>query len=251
MPTGGGGLIPGPAPRRENCGMDEQTKRKRRTVLTAVGIVILVAMVGYMLYCGLVIKKLSVTYQIVMAVGIFLFWLIESVISPIATDEFEGKTRKQTDAYKKAAALSLIGYMGLIYFMIAVNSRTGFYGAMVYVVTIMFKRRFMETYRGEGDSEEEEEETAEEETSVEEADSGTEESEKISDPLSQDASTRMQRLNRRISELSSMEAEEIENTDAIDVSETWDEEEAADKEPADKEPADKEPTDKEPDPPAV
>ncbi len=220
--------------------MDEQTKRKRRTVLTAVGIVILVAMVGYMLYCGLVIKKLSVTYQIVMAVGIFLFWLIESVISPIATDEFEGKTRKQTDAYKKAAALSLIGYMGLIYFMIAVNSRTGFYGAMVYVVTIMFKRRFMETYRGEGDSEEEEEETAEE------AGSGTEESEKNSDPLSQDASTRMQRLNRRISELSSMEAEEIENTDAIDVSETWDEEEAADKEPADKEP-----TDKEPDPPAV
>ena len=175
--------------------MDENTRRTRRRILTVIDFIVLGALVGYMIYSGFVVKQINNTYRIVIGVGIFLFWLIENVIAPIVTDEFADKTPEQINTYKKMAALSLVGYMGLVYFVAAMNHNTGIYGAVAYVVTVMIKRRLSDEYYGRTSKEESDPEEAD---AVEDgadaalaADADT--PELIDDPLSQDASTRLQR----------------------------------------------------------
>ena len=60
--------------------MSEETKKKRKIILTVISIVILAIAVGYMIYSMLFVRVINGTYRFVLAGGIFLFWLIEDVI---------------------------------------------------------------------------------------------------------------------------------------------------------------------------
>lgn len=163
--------------------MEEQKKTVKRIVRAAEAL-ILVVVLGYMAYSAFVLKKPGTLYPYVIGGGILAIWLIDSVIYPIKSHEFEGKTPQQISAYRKYAALGLLGYLGLIYFAISPSSSNGFYGAIVYVIAIMFKRRFMEEYTGTADEE------AGDDVSGEEQPEG----ELPADPLSQDAAGREERM---------------------------------------------------------
>ena len=196
----------------------EEQRRRTRTILRVAEAVILLIVVAYMLYSILVLKKPGPAYPFLITAGILLAWLIENVILPLKTGSFEGKTPAQMTAYRKYAALGLVGYLGLAYFALAASSSTGFYGAIVYVITTVTKRRFQDEFTnvpGTGD------EDAIDVSYSEEGDA-SEQAESV-DPLTLDAAGREERMKaaaqdepadmksrlQRLNEL----AEEIEETE--------------------------------------
>ena len=125
--------------------MDEQRKNTKRFFRILEGVVLAVV-VAYIVYSIVVLKKPGPLYPVLIAGGILLVWLLELVLSPLKSGDFEGKTPEQMTAYRKYAAMSLVGYAGLIYFALSTGSNMGIYGAVVYVVTVMGKRRFFDEY---------------------------------------------------------------------------------------------------------
>ena len=121
--------------------MDEKQRQKIDRLITTAGIVVLLVVVAYLLYAGLILKKIGRMYGVVLGISIFLFWLLEDVIKPILTKSLEGKSPQFVSDYKKCAALSLLGYAGLVWFAVSIGGGAGIYGAVVYVVCLMTKRR--------------------------------------------------------------------------------------------------------------
>ena len=167
--------------------MDEQTLKTRRNLIRIAFIVLLAVLVGFLLYSGLVVKKITMAYRVVLTAGVLIIFVLQNIVAPKALGEFEGKTASQMVAYRKMAALSFVGYLGLIYFGVGVDRSTSFYGALVYLMATMFRRRFAEEYNLSP------EEAAEAEA---EAAAAREEAENTANEnvLEMDASTRLQRL---------------------------------------------------------
>ena len=134
--------------------MDEKQRQKIDRLITGAGIAVLLVVVAYLLYAGLVLKKIGRMYGVVIGISIFLFWLLEDVIKPILTKSLEGKSPQYVSDYKKCAALSLLGYAGLVWFAVSIGGGTGIYGAVVYVVCLMTKRRIQSEYTGNEEEEE-------------------------------------------------------------------------------------------------
>ena len=170
--------------------MDEQTLKSRRNMIRIAFIVLLAVLVGFLLYSGIVVKKITMAYRIVLAAGVIIIFLLQNIIAPKALGEFDEKTQSQMVAYRKMAALSFVGYLGLIYFGIAVDRSTGFYGALVYLMAVMLRRRFADEYNlsPEEAAQAEAEAAAAREEAQEQSEAGTE------NVLQMDASTRLQRL---------------------------------------------------------
>ena len=124
--------------------MDEKQKDLITRRINIAGIVVLVLAIAYMLYAGLVLKKLGALYPVVICTAIFIFWLLQDVVKPILTKSLEGKTPQQVSNYKKCALLSLGGYAGLCWFALSINGGNGIYGAVVYLICRMAKRRIQE-----------------------------------------------------------------------------------------------------------
>ena len=144
--------------------MDEKQKKRIRSMIHVASGVVLAAVIAYMAYLFIEKKPLGPVYMVVICGALLLFWLLETVLAPILCHSFEEHTPEQIASYKKYAALELLGYGGLAYFALSATSGTGIYGALVYVVTLMFKRRFLDEYLGKTDDEDEAEDDAEEKT---------------------------------------------------------------------------------------
>ena len=139
--------------------MDEKQKQRISRMINVAGILILLLVVAYMLYCGIVRKELGVGYGIAISAGIILFWILEDVVKPILTKAFDDMDERQRSNYIKCSALSLAGYAGLIWFALSINTGNGIYGAVVYVITRVMKRRIQEE---EAENEEEDVEVLDE-----------------------------------------------------------------------------------------
>ena len=137
--------------------MDENRKRQIERRVHIAGIGVLALVMAYLLYCGFAKRELGSMYPVVIGGGILIFWLIEDVLKPMLTREFDGMTEKQLSNYRKCSALSFVGYAGLVYFAVSLNRQSGFYGAVVYVICLMVKRRLQsEEAEAEEDAEAEE-----------------------------------------------------------------------------------------------
>ena len=129
--------------------MSEKERAKINQKIHIAGIAVLVAVMIYMIYAGVVLKHLGKGYAIAIGVGIFLFWLLENVVRPMLTKELDDMTPQQVSTFKKCALLNLGGYAGLVYFALSLNTGTGIYGAIVYVVCLMMRRRLQEDQRAQ------------------------------------------------------------------------------------------------------
>ncbi len=118
-----------------------QADVRLRKILLGVSIGILVLTVAGMMYLGMVVKQTGILFNVVIFAGLALFWLIMDVIAPIVTHETVGMSSAQLTNLRFTALLDLAGYAGLGYFCVALNGRSGFYGVMVYALSVMFKRR--------------------------------------------------------------------------------------------------------------
>ena len=144
--------------------MDEQKRRKIDRMVFRISLIPLLLGVVYMFYSAFSKKELGVDYYIVLALGLGLHWLLSDVVSIIFSKGFEGKTEAQQKAYKIYAALNLAGFAGLGFFACSVGSNNGIWGALVYVMTLSQKRKYLDEYKGivkEKEKEDSEEEIAE------------------------------------------------------------------------------------------
>ena len=138
--------------------MNENEKNRIRKIYTNLALALLGLIAVYIVVSALIIKKVTIMYNIVIIVGLTVFWAIMDIVIPVKTQDFEGRTKEQMDAYKKYAAFDFLGYAGLMYFALAMQSNTSIYGALVYVVARMMKNRFKDEYEGvsEDDADEDE-----------------------------------------------------------------------------------------------
>ena len=151
--------------------MDEQKKREIDRRIFRISLLPLVAAVIYIFYTAFIKKSLGIDYYVVLGLGLALHWLLSDVLSIILSKGFEGKTEAQIKAYRLYALLNLVGFAGLGYFACSVGNSNGFIGALIYVVTLSAKRKYLEEYKGVVKKEEEEEP---EEENPEEDDPGEE-----------------------------------------------------------------------------
>ncbi len=140
--------------------MDEQTKRKIDRNFFRLSLLPLAGAVAYMFYSAFAKKELSTDYYIVLGVGLALHWLLSDVLSVVFAKGFEGKTEEQKKAYAIYSLLNLAGFGGLGYFACSVGSNNGIFGALVYVMTLSIKRKYLDEYKGIVKKETVEEETA-------------------------------------------------------------------------------------------
>ena len=138
--------------------MNENEKNRIQKIYTNLALALLGLIAVYIVVSALIIKKVTIMYNIVIIVGLTIFWAIMDIVIPVKTQDFEGRTKEQMDAYKKYAAFDFLGYAGLMYFALAMQSNTSIYGALVYVVARMMKNRFRDEYEGvsEDDADEDE-----------------------------------------------------------------------------------------------
>lgn len=151
--------------------MDEQQKRKLDKRIFRISMIPLLAGLAYMFFSALKKHELGTDYYVVLFLCLGLHWVISDVVSIIYIKGFEGKTDAQITAYKKYALINLAGFAGLGYFAVSVGTNNGLIGALIYILTLGQKRKFLDEYRGIVKKEETaEEENAEEEIAEENAD---------------------------------------------------------------------------------
>lgn len=142
--------------------MTEQQYKKREKLINILSVVPLVVLIAFLAVCAW--KGLADTIIFPIGVGamLALHWCVSDVISAKYLNLFDGKTDDQKRSYYVYAGMELVGFGGLTYFLVDMNSTTG---AIIYIVCLFLKKKFIEEFRGakQEEPEEEIEESVEEE----------------------------------------------------------------------------------------
>lgn len=128
--------------------MDEQKKRKLEKQIFYISLVPILCALGYILYTAFVKKTIGTDYYVMLFFCLGVYWVLTDVVTVVVTKAFENRTPEQIKAYKIYSILNLAGLAGLGYFAFSVSSNSGIYGAMVYVLTLMWKRKYLDQYKG-------------------------------------------------------------------------------------------------------
>ena len=131
-----------------------RNKIRRACVLAGVGVLILALI--YLVYTALAVKKFTVMYNVVLIGALLAFWVLTDIMAPVKAHDFDDRTPEQMGAYKKMAALELIGFAGLYIFAAgAGKSASGnsvgnarVLGAVIFLLTSMTKRKYRDEYLG-------------------------------------------------------------------------------------------------------
>lgn len=145
--------------------MTEQQYKKREKLINILSAVPLVILIAFLAFCAWKGLADTVIFPIGVGVMLALHWCISDVVSAKYLNLFEGKTDDQKKAYYVYAAMELVGFGGLTYFLVDMNSTTG---AIIYIVCLFLKKKFVEEFRGVKTEEPEAEEEIEETEDVEE-----------------------------------------------------------------------------------
>lgn len=141
---------------------------KKSTLINIAGLVVL-ALAVLAMSLGLI--KGTITGKqanIIVGTGLAVFWLLSDIVEPFVCGRMQDTTLAQKEAYVKYIALDLIGYAGVMYFLMGVggNGKSGgILGAVVFAVSMKPKRNQRDIFLGivtEEEKEEEHEEEAEE-----------------------------------------------------------------------------------------
>jgi len=172
------------------------------------GVIVVAAVVLAFVIWSIVTKRgLSKTYYVLVVVLLVTNWLLSDVVPVFLCRLLAGRSKKQAEAYVKAALFGLLANVGLGWFLLAMSNQS-IYGALMYLVGMTFGRKQREIYSNPG---EEDEERAQEEPA---------EPEKAPDYLPT-AADRLRRLNELAeqADADSGEGEPAEQagTDAADL----------------------------------
>lgn len=157
--------------------MTEQQYKKREKLVNILSMGMLGVLILYLAFCAW--KGLADTLAFPIGIGVLLalHWFFSDILPISYLKMLEGKTDDQKRSYGVYAALELIGFGGLTYFLIDLSGTTG---AIIYVVTMFLKKRFLDEFSGikpEADEEDETEPEEDGEQQEEAAESAAEERE--------------------------------------------------------------------------
>lgn len=141
--------------------MTEEQYKKREKKINILSMGVLVLLIFFLAFCAW--KRLADTPVFPVGIGfmLVLHWFFSDVLSVKWLDMFNEKNEEQKKSYYVYAAMELIGFGGLTYFLIDMTSTVG---AIVYVGTMFMKKKFLDDFKGISPDENEEEEAAEEVT---------------------------------------------------------------------------------------
>lgn len=151
--------------------MTEVQYKKRERMINILSMGTLGVLILFLAFCAW--RGLADTLIFPVGIGamLALHWFFSDVLAVKWLDMFEGKTEDQKKSYYVYAGMELVGFAGLTYFLIDMQSTTG---AIVYVACLFLKKKFLEEFKGK-----KLEETEEEEDEIEE----TEEGDEIQEPV--------------------------------------------------------------------
>lgn len=151
--------------------MTEERRKKKERQINLLSMGTLVVLILFLIVVAL--SKKAGTWLFPAGIGLLLMlhWFFSDVLSVKWLNLFDGKNQEQVKSYYVYAGMELIGFAGLTYFLIDMNSTTG---AIVYVVTMFLKRKFMDDFKGVKREEENEEEAEEIQEQAEPEDSSEE-----------------------------------------------------------------------------
>lgn len=146
--------------------MTEKQYKKREKLINILSMGMLGVLILYLVFCAW--KGLADTPIFTIGIGVMLalHWFFSDILPIKWLNIFNEKNEDQKKSYCVYAAIELIGFAGLTYFLFDMASTTG---AIVYVVTMFLKKKFLDDFRGVKPEEtEEEEEEQEQEEEIEE-----------------------------------------------------------------------------------
>lgn len=129
---------------------EQQKKIKNRLTLLTVGVIALLAV----LLIVLVATKKMNTIWFPLGAGVILglYWVVADVLPVAWLHLFEEKTWEQKRSYCVYALIDAVGLGGLLYFIMSMSSITG---ALIYVASVLFKKRFHDEFLGVSESDDE------------------------------------------------------------------------------------------------
>lgn len=125
--------------------MTEGQKRRIENRVLFLSIGVMVLLIAFLIFVGVTKQADTLLFPVGLAVGLFVYWVISDVLSVVWLKGFEGKTEGQKKSYYIYALLDLVGFGGLAYFIIEMNSMTG---ALIYIACLFCKKHFREEYNG-------------------------------------------------------------------------------------------------------
>ncbi len=112
------------------------------------------AVVIFVVMQGLKGVKLGPFYYGIMLTLLAVIWILQDVVGTVLKHALAQRTDEQVNAYLKACGLDLLSYVGLAWFLVAMNSNS-IIGAAIYVVGITSSRKQRDIYYKEPGEEEE------------------------------------------------------------------------------------------------
>lgn len=125
--------------------MTEQQYKKREKLVSILSMGMLGVLVLYLAFCAWKGLVESIVFPVGIGVLLAFHWFFSDILPIFWLNYLEGKTEDQKRSYGVYAALELIGFGGLTYFMIDLSGTTG---ALIYVVTMFLKKRFLDEFSG-------------------------------------------------------------------------------------------------------
>ena len=140
-------------------------EKKRLRIAGWVRIIALIVLIAGMagLFYGEFKGLINMTlYRVLIGLLLFLFWAAVDILIPFLTHSLEGLPEKQVKAYRIYALLDMVAYGGLAWFGMSIEGNTALYGAAVFAVATMYKRKYYNKYKGIEDDEDDDEDAGEE-----------------------------------------------------------------------------------------
>lgn len=125
--------------------MTEQQYKKREKLVNILSMGMLGVLVLYLAFCAWKGLVESIVFPVGIGVLLAFHWFFSDILPIFWLNYLEGKTEDQKRSYGVYAALELIGFGGLTYFLIDLSGTTG---ALIYVVTMFLKKRFLDEFSG-------------------------------------------------------------------------------------------------------
>lgn len=163
---------------------------EERQIENKIRIILLIAaaiVIAFVVWTAMNKKSTSPLYYGVM-IGLLVFvWIIQDVVGAVWKHALAQRSDEQVSAYLKAAGLDLVGYVGLTWFLLAMNSNS-IIGAAIYLFGVTSARRQRDIYYTEPD-EKAESDSGNEQSADGDVNALSGDSESSADPASSDDST--------------------------------------------------------------
>ena len=98
---------------------NREEKKKIRRGIFAASIVLIVVVLGFMIWCAMEGFAADVFYYVPIGVFLVVFCFLTDYLEPKLCGEMDDLTEAQKAAYKRFVVLDVIGYVGLVFFMIS------------------------------------------------------------------------------------------------------------------------------------